>query len=185
MYRQTLGVVTDTEYLTLTPSAVPPDEIIVTWITNPPLKSGTYKWSLTFQVLPIPFISSWIAELMAGAMDDQTKLNQALANAGVTGTAEMLEKQVYYKANWYGAVYEFTIEYRFKLTLQAGASLIAFVVLLPFLLAIASIVGYIVIGVFIVKILSKVEEIIEGPPSPNLGLIVIGALGAAYLVSKR
>jgi len=175
---------TDSRNITLIPVAAPPEEIPVTWLTNPPLASGTYKWSLTFQVVPIPFVSSWIADLMTGAMNDQARLNTVLANAGVSGTAEILDKQVTYRANWYGAVYEFTITYTVRLTLAAGASLVAFAVLLPFLLTVASIVGYIVVGVFILSILSKVEDIFGAPPSPNLALIIIGALGVAYLSRK-
>jgi len=185
MYRQTLGVVTDTEYLTLTPSAVPPDEIPVTWITNPPLKSGTYKWSLTFKVIPIPFVSGWIAQLMAGAANDQSRLNKVLSDVGVTGTAEILDKEVSYKANWYGAVSEFTIQYTIKLNIQQSASLIVWAVLMPYIGAILAIIYLVLLGVFVLSILSKVEDITEGPISPNLGLLVIGALGAAYLVSKR
>jgi hypothetical protein len=159
---------TDSRDITLIPGAAPPEDVPVTWVTNPPLKSGTYKWSITFQVVPIPFVSSWIAQLVAGMADDQSRLNTVLANVGVTGTAEMLDKQVFYKTNWYGAVYEFTIQYTVRLTLQAGVRLLAWAALLPFIPAILGILTIIVVGVVVWSILSKVEEIVEGPPSPNL-----------------
>jgi len=175
---------TDARNITLIPGAAPPEDIPVTWLTNPPLASGTYKWSLTFQVVPIPFLSSWIAELMAGAANDQARLNTVLAGAGVSGTAEILDKSVTYRANWYGAVYEFTIEYTVRLTLAAGASLLAWAVLLPFIPAILGILTIIVVGVVVLSILSKVEDITVAPPSANLALIIVGALGVAYLSSK-
>lgn len=169
------------ELQVVVPEPPPPSEIPVTWVTNPPIASGTYRWSLTFQVVPIPFVSSWIAELMAGVMDDQTRLNTVLASAGVSGTAEVLDKQVTYKTNFYGAVYEFTIQYVVKLNVTGAASLIAWMVLLPFIPAILGILTVIVVGIVVLSILSKIEDITEGPVSPNLALIVVGALGVAYL----
>lgn len=171
---------TDSRSLTLTP-VDSPAEIPVTWLSNPPIRSGTYTWSLTFQVVPIPWVSDWVAQLMAGAVDDQARLNQVLYEAGVTGTAEILDKRVYYKRNFMGAVYEFTIQWKVRLTVQEGASLVAWAVLLPVVIALIPVVGYIVVGLVILGILSDVKEIAEAPISPNLALIVAGAVAVAYL----
>lgn len=141
-------------------------EVPVDWDAPAEYKSGVYEWSLRFNIAPIPFLSSWIAELQSGQQDDQANINRIMAERGATGTATILSKAVSMHANWYGAVDYFTIKYTVAFTgsIQptVEVSLFPWVVLIPYIPAILSIISLIIIGLIIYNITSTIR-MITGP----------------------
>jgi len=141
-------------------------EAPVDWDAPAEYKSGVYEWSLKFSITPIPFVSSWVADLQAGQQNDQENLNRIMAERGATGTATILSKSVSMHTNWYGSVDYFTIKYTVAFTgsIQptTEAGLFAWIVLVPYIPAILSIISLIIIGLIIYNITSTIR-MITGP----------------------
>ena len=158
-------MVTDTEYLVLTPGAMP--EVPITWDTPAAYKSGIYTWSIKFNVFPIPFLDQWIVQLIAGRQDDEDRVNQIIASEGATGTATILEKTLTKHKNWLGNIDSFTIHYKVAFTgdiapLGAKAALFPWVVLVPYIPAILGVISLIIIGLIINNITSTIKSV-AGP----------------------
>lgn len=142
-------------------------EVPVDWVAPAAYESGVYLWSLRFNITPIPFLSSWIADIQAGMLDDEALINQYIADSGGTGTATMLSKTVTTHTNWFGAVDYFTVTYKvaFEGTISgvsAGMALFAWAVLIPFIPAILSIFYLIIVSLMVHNVLCTIRKL-AGP----------------------
>ena len=160
-----------------------PDTVPIDWIVPEVFTPGVHTWTMKFNILPIPFLSNWVAQLAADSEDDEARLNQMLYDQGVTGRVIILDKKVTTETTVLGAVKSYTIEY--KLDLQgeftAQASLFAFAALVPFIPALISLAGLIVIALIVNNVTSTIKE--EG--ALPIGVLLLGGVGIALLLSKK
>lgn len=143
-------------------------EIPVEWRGAETLESGVYRWSLKFDIVPIPFLDNWIVDMVAGRQDDEANLNQVMRDGGYVGTATILEKTVSKHTNWLGNVDSFTITY--KVVFTTGLSLapgqrslaIPLVALYPFVYILGTII-LAIITYLAIKLITSTLTKIMGP----------------------
>jgi hypothetical protein len=163
-------------------------DIPIEWVgTIPDFKDGTYEWSLSFNITPIPFLDNYIVDWLAQRPQDEAALNTALASQGLTGTIVVTDKAITKHVNAFGNVDSFTITYTFTIS-GTGLSLSgeqALVVWIPILVAaIPLILGLFIAVVYLLTVNSIVAGIKEivGPGGKNVNTLVLGGLGIAGLL---
>lgn len=72
---------------------------------------GVYRWTQSYNVVPIPYVAEWIRDMMASSLEDQGIINQALAHEGWAGSATVLKKDVKSYLTWYNTVHKFDVIY--------------------------------------------------------------------------
>lgn len=153
----------------------------------PPFKDGTYKWSLRFNIVPIPFLDNYIVDWVAQRPQDEAALNNALHSSGVSGSASITGKEITKHVNVLGNVDQFTIIYTFTLagtglSLSGQQSLVVWVPILmaalPAILALLTAVVYLLI---VNSIVAGIEAVV-GPGGENVNALVLGGLGIAGLL---
>ena len=160
----------------------------VTWEGSiPPFKDGTYKWSLRFNIVPIPFLDNYIVDWVAQRPQDEAALNAALQSRGIGGSATITNKEITKHTNILGNVDQFTITYTFTLTgtglsLAGTQSLVVWVpILLAALPAILVLLTAVVYLLIVNSIVAGIKEVV-GPGGKNVNALVLGGLGIAGLL---
>jgi hypothetical protein len=153
----------------------------------PPFKDGTYRWSLRFNIAPIPFLDNYIVDWLSQRPQDETALNNALASKGLTGTVAVTNKEITKHTNAFGNVDQFTITYTFTLT-GTGLSLEgeqALVLWIPVLVAAIPLVLSLLTAVVYLLIVNSIVAgitTIAGPGGSNVPIIAAGVvIGIIYL----
>ena len=163
-----------------------PDEVTVDWFVPEDFKPGIHEWSIKFDILPIPFISNWIADLAADPSGDQQRLDDLLLEQGGTGTATILEKKVTTSKNFLGAVKSYTITYKVDLqgTFTAKASLFPFAALIPFIPALIGLAQILIIALIILNVTSTIKKVADPANIVPLALLLVGGVVVATQLKK-
>jgi hypothetical protein len=158
----------------------------VTWEGDiPPFKDGEYKWSLRFNITPIPFLDNYIVDWLSQRPQDEAALNSALASKGITGTVAVTDKTITKHTNVLGNVDQFTITYTFTLagtglSLSGQQSLVVWIpILLAALPAILTLLTAIVYLLIINSIVAGIEAVVKPGEFPWL---IAGGIGIAGLL---
>jgi len=143
-------------------------DIPVTWVGPETIESGVYRWSIKFNIVPIPFLDNWITDIITGTQNDEANLNRIMKEQGATGTATIISKEVTKHTNWMGTVDSATITYTVAFTTgpalgSSGQTLVfPFALIIPFIPWIAGTVIAIIIYLAIKNITSTIVKI-TGP----------------------
>lgn len=160
----------------------------ITWEGDiPPFKDGSYKWSLRFNITPIPFLDNYIVDWLSQRPQDEAALNTALASKGIMGTVAVTNKEITKHTNALGNIDQFTITYTFTLTgtglsLSGQQSLVVWIpILLAALPAILALLTAVVYLLIINSIVAGITAVV-GPGGKNVNALVLGGLGIAGLL---
>ncbi len=163
-----------------------PEVVPVQWFLPPSFSPGIHEWSIKFDIIPIPFISNWIAALAADPTGDQARLDQLLLEQGGTGTATILEKTVTTTKNFLGAVNSYTITYKVDLqgTFTARASLFPFAALIPFIPALIGLAQIIIVALIVNNVTSTIKKVTDPSNIVPLALLLVGGVVVATQLKK-
>lgn len=141
----------------------------VDWTVPNQYESGVYKWTITINIFPVPFLSGVVAALVAQRGADEEKLNQSLREQGVQGTATIIDKNVTLTREFWGtAVSKVTLDYLIAFTpAHLGATLavdnrvtlFAWAALVPFIPLIKVALLALVALILIVKVESVISRV--------------------------
>lgn len=160
----------------------------VEWVgTIPAFKDGTYKWTLTFNIVPIPFLDNYIVDWLSQRPQDEAIMNDALQSQGISGSITITNKEITRHQNAFGNVDRFTITYTYTLagtglSLEGQQALVAWIPIL--VAAIPAIITLLTAVVYLLIINSIVAGItaITGPEGKNVNILVIGGICVAGLL---